>query len=55
MAAARSALKKAPLPPGHLGRAGYEAATRRLVLWRCSGTDPDLIEDHHVGPAPAEL
>jgi hypothetical protein len=43
-AAARLALKKALLPLGHLGRAEYEAATRRLVLWRCSDTDLDLIE-----------
>lgn len=28
--------------------------SRRLVLWRPSDDDPDLIEVHHVGPAPGE-
>jgi hypothetical protein len=27
---------------------------RWLVLWRMSTEDPDLIEVHYVGPAPAE-
>ncbi len=27
---------------------------RWLVLWRSSGSDPDLIEVHYVGPAPGE-
>jgi len=27
---------------------------RWLVLWRPSGTDPDLIEVHFIGPAPGE-
>jgi len=27
---------------------------RWLVLWRPSGSDPDLIEVHYVGPAPGE-
>lgn len=27
---------------------------RWLVLWRPSGSDPDLIEIHYVGPAPGE-
>ena len=27
---------------------------RWLVLWRPSGSDPDLFEVHYVGPAPGE-
>ena len=27
---------------------------RWLVLWRPSGSDPDLAEVHYVGPAPGE-
>ncbi|MGH3182146.1 MAG: hypothetical protein ACRDOE_09620, partial [Streptosporangiaceae bacterium] len=27
---------------------------RWLVLWRPADSDPDLIEVHHVGPAPGE-
>jgi len=27
---------------------------RRLVLWRCSVTDPDLIEGHYVSPAAGD-
>jgi hypothetical protein len=27
---------------------------RWLVLWRPSGSDPDLIEVHYIGPAPGE-
>jgi hypothetical protein len=27
---------------------------RRLILWRPSDSDPDLIEVHYVGPAPGE-
>lgn len=27
---------------------------RWLILWRPSGSDPDLIEVHYVGPVPGE-
>jgi phosphomannomutase len=27
---------------------------RWLVLWRPSGTDPDVVEIHYIGPMPGE-
>jgi hypothetical protein len=47
-------VRKLRYRPDTWGVAVRSGDVRWLVLWRPADGDPDLIEVHHVGPAPGE-
>ena len=40
--------------PDTWGSSVRSGDVRRLILWRQSERDPELIEVHYIGPAPGE-
>ena len=47
-------LRRLRYRPDTWGVRVWAGDARWLILWRPSGSDPDLIEIHYVGPAPGE-